>query len=228
MRGVATFRAFCDQLTDWLHCLYSAINFDRFRKIVSRFCLIEPNIINPLGNVGFGCEVMLVLFAQQIVLLYNIYVTNHVCIAVFEARRIHIIAWCCAVYFNCMVPTTHLIDIIFTYLVYPFRLEATNNKKKNVSLSKDKLDETATFNFTCEHPDAYKTMREFMPKTFGAECFVSECLSLCVKVWQCEISIPHVLLPTSFDWLTDEIIVLGCVACFFIIHFQWYLDCVGV
>lgn len=68
----------------------------------------------------------------------------------------------------------------------------------------------------------------FMPKTFGAECFVSGCLSLCVKVWQCEISIPHVLLPTSFDWLTDEIIVLGCVACFFIIHFHWYLDCVGV
>lgn len=78
MRGMATFHAFCDQLTNWLHCLYSAINFDRFRKIVSRFCLIELNIINPLGNVGFGCEVILVLFVQQIVLLYNIYVTNHV------------------------------------------------------------------------------------------------------------------------------------------------------
>lgn len=170
----------------------------------------------------------LMLFAQQIVLLYNIYVTNHVCIAVFEARRIHIIAWYCAVY-SIVWCRPHIWSILFLRIWYiHFVLKPQTTRKKNVSLSKDKLDETATFNFTCEHPDAYKTMREFMPKTFGAECFVSGCLSLCVKVWQCEISIPHVLLPTSFDWLTDEIIVFGCVACFFIIHFHWYLDCVGV
>lgn len=173
----------------------------------------------------------LMLFAQQIVLLYKYvlqimyvsfvsqYLKQGAYISLRDVVQCFSIAWC----------RPHIWSILFLRIWrIHFVLKPQTTRKKNVSLSKDKLDETATFNFTCEHPDAYKTMREFMPKTFGAECFVSGCLSLCVKVWQCEISIPHVLLPTSFDWLTDEIIVFGCVACFFIIHFHWYLDCVGV
>lgn len=42
--------------------------------------------------------------------------------------------------------------------------------------------------------------------------------------WRCEISIHHALLPTSFDWLTNEINAFLRVRVYFIIYFHFHCD----